>query len=148
MRHAADAALAGGGEVIGVIPKALADREVAHAGLTDLKIAESMHARKGLMANLADAFVALPGGLGTLEELFEVWTWAQLGSHAKPCGILNVDGFFDPLIAYLDGVVEERFLRAEHRSMLIVQADPAALLEALDVYVPSEVPKLIEWEET
>ncbi len=114
----ADAALAAGGEVIGVIPRALIEREIGHTGLTELRIVESMHERKALMAELADGFVALPGGVGTLEELFEVWTWAQLGLHAKPCALLDTDGFYAPLVAFLDHQVDAGFVRAAHRAML------------------------------
>jgi hypothetical protein len=127
----ADEALARGCEVIGVIPRALAEREVAHAGITRLEIVESMHERKARMAELADAFLALPGGLGTLEELFEVWTWTQLGFHAKPCGLLDVAGYYAPLVGFLERSVAEGFLRPEHRSALLVGSDADALLDAL-----------------
>jgi uncharacterized protein (TIGR00730 family) len=127
----ADAALAAGGEVIGVIPQALMDREIAHRGLTELRVVTSMHERKAQMAELSDAFVALPGGIGTLEELFEVWTWNQLGIHAKPCGVLNVRRFYDPLSAFLDHVVSEGFLKPENRGALRVEEEPEALLAAL-----------------
>ncbi len=142
MGAVADAAIAAGGEVIGVIPKALADVEVAHATLTDLRVVGTMHERKALMASLSDAFVALPGGIGTLEELFEVWTWAQLGVHPKPCALLNVEGFFDKLVEFLDMVRDEKFLRPMHRDMLIVEQDGNALLDAFDAYVP---PKTTKW---
>lgn len=130
----ADAAQAAGGEVIGVIPRALVELEVAHAGLADLKIVASMHERKALMAELSDGFMALPGGIGTLEELFEVWTWGQLGSHGKPCGVLNVSGFYDRLLGFLDFVVDEGFLRPLHRNMLLVGETPEGLLEKLQGY--------------
>ncbi len=133
----ADAVLAGGGEVVGVIPAALEARELAHAGVSRLEVVGSMHERKARMSELADAFVALPGGMGTLEELAEMLTWAQLGIHSKPCGVLDVDGYWQPLIAFFDHAVQERFLRPEHRSMLITAADPAGLLDALARYVPS-----------
>src|SRR5262249_26479479 len=120
----ADAVLGGGGEGFGVIPTFLADKEIAHKGLTQLRIVSSMHERKALMAERADAFVALPGGFGTLDELFEILTWAQLGLHSKPCGVLNVDGYFDGLSSYLDHAVAEELLRAEHRAMLIAAAEP------------------------
>jgi uncharacterized protein (TIGR00730 family) len=119
----ADATLAAGGQAIGVIPRHLVDREVGHAGLTELRIVQSMHERKALMAELSDAFVAMPGGLGTLEEFFEVWTWGQLGLHRKPYALLNVDGFYDPLVSFIDGLVTQRFVKAEHRAMLIVESD-------------------------
>lgn len=127
----ADAALAAGGEVIGVMPRALADREIAHGGLTELRIVDTMHERKATMASLSDAFVALPGGLGTLEELFEVWTWGMLGLHDKPYGLLNVSGFYDPLIAFLDHARDLGFIRAQQRAKLCVESDGEALLERL-----------------
>jgi uncharacterized protein (TIGR00730 family) len=139
----ADAALAGGGEVIGVIPQALVDRELAHHGVTRLHIVGSMHARKAMMADLADGFIALPGGIGTLEELFEIWTWAQLGDHGKPVALLNVAGFYDALIGFLDGVVAAGFMRESHRFMLIERRDPAALLDAMRTYVPPATGKWI-----
>ena len=132
----ADAVLAAGGHAWGVIPRSLADREVAHAGLTELEIVTSMHERKARMADLADAFVALPGGLGTLDELFEIWTWAQLGIHAKPIGLLNVLGYFDPLLAFLDRTVEEGFVRPEHRATAAVDDDPARLLDRMLAQLP------------
>jgi uncharacterized protein (TIGR00730 family) len=127
----ADAVLAAGGEVVGVIPGALVDREIAHRGLTELRIVGTMHERKATMAQLADAFVALPGGLGTLEELFEVWTWAQLGLHAKPCGILNAHRYYERLIAFLDHACDEGFVRQAQRAALAVDDDPGRLLERL-----------------
>jgi uncharacterized protein (TIGR00730 family) len=130
----ADAAQAAGGEVIGVIPDALVEWEVAHAGLADLRIVASMHERKALMAELSDGFIALPGGIGTLEELFEVWTWAQLGSHIKPCALLNVFGFYDRLLGFLDFVVEEAFMRPIHRNMLLVGETPEGLLGKMERY--------------
>lgn len=139
----ADAVLDAGGEVTGVIPQALAAREIAHHGLTDLRIVDSMHTRKATMAALADAFVALPGGFGTYEEFFEVVTWTQLGVHRKPCGLLNVDGFYDPLIALLDHAVTERFIRPQHRATILVETDPAALLSSLADATLPEVPKWI-----
>jgi hypothetical protein len=131
MGAVADAALAAGGEVIGVIPRSLVDREIAHRGLTELHVVQTMHERKALMAELADAFVALPGGLGTLEELFEVWTWGMLGLHAKPYGLLDVDGYYAPLITFLDHARDEGFVRAAQRAMLVVASEPARLLDAL-----------------
>jgi hypothetical protein len=127
----ADAVLRGGGEVTGVIPRALAVREIAHKGIPDLRIVGSMHERKTLMAELADAFLAMPGGYGTLDELFEVLTWTQLGLHRKPCGLLNIEGFFDPLIAYLDGAVGQGFLKPAHRSFLVESDHPADLVDRL-----------------
>ena len=143
MGAVADAARAHGGEVIGVIPQALVTHEVAHSGLDDLRVVSSMHERKALMAELADGFVALPGGIGTLEELFEVWTWAQLGLHGKPCALLDVDGFYAGLSAFLEHVVEQKFLRPEHRRILMVEADGRALLAKFRAYVPPELPKWI-----
>jgi uncharacterized protein (TIGR00730 family) len=139
----ADAARGAGGEVIGVIPQRLVEREVAHTELADLRIVGSMHERKALMADLSDAFIALPGGIGTLEELFEIWTWAQLGSHEKPCGLLNAHGFYDGLLSFLDHVVGEAFLRQVHRDMLLVADGPEAMLAALCAYEPPEVAKWI-----
>ena len=128
----ADAVLAGGGEVIGVIPRHLVDRELAHRGVTDLQVVPDMHARKARMAEQAEAFVAMPGGIGTLEELFEVWTWAQLGLHTKPIGVLNVDGFFDHLLAFCDLMVTDGFLPADSRAHLVVASSAVALLDGLD----------------
>jgi uncharacterized protein (TIGR00730 family) len=140
----ADAALAAGGEVIGVIPQALIEREIGHRGLTELRIVASMHERKALMAELADGFVALPGGIGTLEELFEVWTWAQLGLHTKPCALLDTDGFYGPLAAFLDHLVEAGFVREAHRAMLLTAHSPAELLTAFEAYRPPRVGKWLE----
>lgn len=140
----ADATLAAGGIVRGVIPQALLDKEIAHRGLTELKVVGSMHERKAAMADLADGFVALPGGLGTFEELFEVWTWAQLGWHQKPCALLDVNGFYTKLASFLDDVVERGFVQQPHRDMLIVERTPEALLRALAAYRPPIQPKLIE----
>jgi uncharacterized protein (TIGR00730 family) len=130
MGTVADAALAAGGEVVGVIPAALRDREIAHPGLSELHVVGSMHERKALMADLSDGFVALPGGTGTLDELFEVYTWTQLGLHAKPLGLLDVRGYYASLVAFLDHAVAERFVTAEHREMLVVAEGPEALLDA------------------
>ena len=138
----ADAAQANGGEVIGVIPRSLVEKEVAHTGLSDLRIVESMHERKALMAELSDGFIALPGGIGTLEELFEVWTWAQLGHHAKPCALLNVEGFYDGLSVFLDHIVAQAFLKPAHRGMLIVERDVDALLSSVRDY---EAPQATKW---
>jgi hypothetical protein len=132
----ADAALAAKGNVIGVIPRALVDLEAAHRGLPDLRVVETMHQRKALMADLADAFIALPGGIGTLDELCEILTWAQLGIHRKPCGLVNVGGYFDGLLAFLDHAVAERFFRPEHRAMLLVRDEPEDLLARFAYYAP------------
>ena len=145
----ADAVLAEGGEIIGVIPRALVDREIAHRDVADMRVVGSMHERKALMAELADAFIALPGGIGTLEELFEVYTWAQLGLHRKPCALLNVEGYYDGIAGFLADAVAERFLREEHRDMLMVERDPHALIERLREFEPDAVlPKWIDRAET
>jgi uncharacterized protein (TIGR00730 family) len=140
----ADAALAAGGEVVGVIPAGLVAKEIAHAGLTDLRIVGSMHERKALMSDLADAFIALPGGWGTLEEFFEVLTWAQLGLHRKPCGLLNAHGYFDTLLAFLDHTVGEGFVRPENRGLIAVAATPGELLERLAAVTPPPVEKWLD----
>ena len=139
----ADGMLQHHGEVIGVIPQALLDREIAHAGLTDLRVVGSMHERKALMVELADGFIALPGGYGTLEEFCEVVTWAQLGLHHKPCGLLDVDAYFDPLLALFDGAVAAGFLGPENRALVITANDPGALLDQFASYKPVNVPKWI-----
>jgi len=141
MGRIADTVLAGGGGVVGVMPSALAEREVAHPGLSDIRVVDSMHERKALMAELADAFVALPGGLGTVEELFEALTWAQLGMHSKPCGVLNVEGFFDPLMAFLDLAVDRKFINRNHRSLLLESDDPVRLLDLLEAFEAPRVDK-------
>jgi uncharacterized protein (TIGR00730 family) len=143
----ADAARAAGGEVIGVIPQSLVEREVAHTGLDDLRVVGSMHERKALMAELSDAFVALPGGIGTLEEIFEVWTWGQLGSHSKPCAFLNTQGFYNRLLDFLDHVVDEAFLKPVHRGMVLVEEKPDALLDAIRRYQPPSATKWIGRDE-
>jgi uncharacterized protein (TIGR00730 family) len=141
----ADAVLANGGEAVGVIPQALVDKELAHRGLTALHVVDTMHQRKALMADLADGFAALPGGYGTADEFFEVLTWAQLGLHARPTGLLNVAGFFDPLLAWVDQCVREGFLRPEHRDSLLVAGDPEELLEMLLHSRPApQTPKWID----
>lgn len=143
----ADATLARGGEVIGVIPQALVDREVAHKGCSELHVTADMHERKALMAEKADAFVALPGGIGTMEELFEVWTWGQLGWHPKPCAIVNVAGYYDALVDFLDSAVRSGFLTQDHRSMLIEVGAVADLLDRLGDYIPPQVGKWIGRED-
>jgi uncharacterized protein (TIGR00730 family) len=142
MGAVADAAMAAGGEVTGVIPRFLKDREVGHDGVTVLHVVETMHERKAKMAALADAFVALPGGIGTLEELFEVWTWTQLGSQSKPVGLLDVDGFFAPLVAFVDHLVAQGFVRPEDRRILEVASTGDALLERFAAWQP---PPLGKW---
>lgn len=130
-----------GGKVYGVIPKFLQDREIAHAGLTELHIVSSMHERKTMMADLSDAFVALPGGFGTLEEIIEILTWSQLRFHDKPCGVLNIRGYFDHLLKYLDHAVAEGFLRPENREMLLHDADPDGLIKKYQIYTAPNVDK-------
>jgi uncharacterized protein (TIGR00730 family) len=142
MGAAADAALSKGGEAIGVIPQSLVDKELAHKGLTEQHVTTSMHERKALMAELSDGFVALPGGVGTLEELFEVWTWAQLGFHKKPVGLLNIAGFYNPLIAFLDHVSAEQFMKPQHRGMLLVESEPEKMIAAMKSY---EAPVVTKW---
>lgn len=144
MGAVADAAMASGGQVFGVIPAALEAKEIAHPGLTRLEVVGSMHDRKARMSELADAFVALPGGMGTLEELTEMLTWAQLGLHRKPCGLLDVAGYWRPLVAFFDHAVQERFLRPQHRALLLVQEQPEALLDALAAFVPAAQEKWID----
>ncbi len=144
----ADAALGAGGEVVGVIPKALLEREIAHDGLTDLRVVGSMHERKALMSALCEGFIALPGGTGTLEEFFEALTWAQLGEHRKPCGFLDVGGYYGPLLAVFDQMVAQGFLSEEHRSMILVETEPIRLLEAFARYRPPDVVKWIDQSET
>ena len=142
----ADTMLARGGEAIGVMPQALVDREIGHPGLTELRVVGSMHERKAQMAELADAFVAVPGGIGTLEELIEVYTWSQLGLHHKACGVLNVRGYYDHLAAFLDHAVTQGFLRPQHRAVLSVASEPAELLDRLAAYAPPTVTKWTELE--
>ncbi len=143
----ADAALAAGGEVIGVIPEALVARELAHHGVTDLRIVGSMHQRKALMADLSDGFLALPGGFGTFEELCETLTWVQLGIHRKPCGLLNVAGYFDRLIDLFDHAVLEGFLRPEHRHLLQISANPGEILDRLASTSPAPTHKWLDRDE-
>ncbi|MEM1284798.1 MAG: TIGR00730 family Rossman fold protein [Pseudomonadota bacterium] len=146
MGMVADAALAAGGEVIGVIPIALVEKEIAHKGLTRLESVSSMHERKARMADLSDGFVNLPGGTGTLEEMFEVWTWGQLGFHAKPIAVLNVLGFYDPLMAFLDHQRDEGFVKPTLRDTLLSETDPNRLLDAMARYEPPVVQKWVERE--
>lgn len=144
MGAVADAAMAAGGEVIGVMPQSLIDAEIGHKGLPRLEVVDGMHARKARMAELSDAFIALPGGLGTLEELFEVWTWGQLGYHAKPLGLLDVNGFYEKLGGFLDHIVEEGFVRPQHRAMLLLGKQPDELLDAMEEFVPPVLPKWVD----
>jgi uncharacterized protein (TIGR00730 family) len=143
----ADTVMAAGGTVIGVIPRRLFPKEIAHRGLTELIEVDSMHERKTKMFELADAFIALPGGFGTLEELAEVTTWAQLGIHQKPIGVLNVGGYYDALLVFLDRGVHEGLLRADNRALLVDRDEPAALLQALRSYVPKPRPQWLELEQ-
>lgn len=144
----ADAVLAAGGEVIGVIPHALMAREIGHTGITTMHVVDSMHERKARMADEADAFIALPGGVGTFEELFEAITWTQLGLHAKPCGLLNVDGFYDDLLRFLDHTWAEGFIKPETRAIVKASADPGELLELLADAVIPVVPRWITRDST
>ncbi|MGJ0516254.1 MAG: TIGR00730 family Rossman fold protein [Methylomicrobium sp.] len=143
----ADHVLRLGGRAVGVIPEALMHKEVAHYQLTELYVTQSMHERKMRMAELSDGFIALPGGLGTLEELFEIWTWAQLGFHHKPCGLLNAEGYYDPLIEFLDHAVTEQFVKESHRSMLIVESEPERLLDRFASYQPPMVKTWVDRDE-
>ena len=144
----ADAVLAEGGEAIGVIPKALQLRELAHPNLSVLHVVESMHERKAKMADLAEAFVALPGGMGTLEEFAEVLTWAQLGFHQRPCGLLDVAGYYDPLVAFFDRATALGFIRPEHRRIVLIENEPDALLDALAAYEPPALQRWIDVRST
>ncbi len=148
MGAVADGALEAGGEVIGVIPAALEAKEIAHGGLARLEVVPSMHERKARMAELSDAFLALPGGMGTLEEMAEILTWAQLGLHAKPCALLDVEGYWAPLVAFLDHAVRERFLRPQHRELVVVGHDVAGVLDALEARAPREAGAWPERERT
>ena len=143
MGAAADGALAAGGEVIGIIPAAMAGTEVAHKVLYDLRIVSSMHERKAQMAELADGFLALPGGVGTFEEFFEILTWAQLRLHRKPCALLNVACYYDPLLTLLDHAVTERFIRPQHRQIVLTDTDASRLLDAMAAYQPPHIEKWI-----
>jgi len=148
MGSLADAVLDAGGEAIGVIPKALAVKEVAHANLTEQHVVQSMHERKALMAELSDGFIALPGGWGTLEEIFEALTWAQLGFHEKPCGLLNVEGYFDGLFQFLEHAIEEQFVKPVYREMLLMEQDAEQLLQRFASYRAPRVKKWLTPEET
>jgi uncharacterized protein (TIGR00730 family) len=148
MGAVADAAIAAGGEVEGVLPKALEEKELAHRGLSRLHVVSSMHERKAKMAELADGFIALPGGAGTLEEIFEIWTWAQLGFHRKPAGFLDVDGFYAALKTFIDHTVKEGFMRPGHRDILTFAQSGAELLDAFAAYEASSTPKWINKGQT
>lgn len=140
----ADAVLAAGGEVVGVIPTALRDKELAHKGCTELHIVDTMHERKALMADLADGFVAMPGGYGTFDEMFEMLTWGQLGYHSKPCGFLNIAGYYDALFTFLDTCVDARFVTRTHRDMILTGAEPGALLDAIAAFDPPDQAKWLD----
>jgi uncharacterized protein (TIGR00730 family) len=144
----ADTVLQLGGRVVGVIPEALARKEVAHHGLTELHVTQSMHERKTLMAELSDGFIAMPGGIGTFEELFEIWTWAQLGIHTKPCGLLNVAGYYDALISFLDHATFEQFMKSPQRELLIVASEPEGLLDGFARHQPKDVQKWLLSDQT
>jgi len=144
----ADTVLQLGGRAVGVIPEALVRKEVAHKNLTELHVTQSMHERKTLMAELSDGFIAMPGGIGTLEEIFEIWTWAQLGIHAKPCGLLNAAGYFDALTTFLDHAVAEQFVKPPHRAILIVEQTPDVLLDRFASYQAPTVQKWVGKAET
>jgi uncharacterized protein (TIGR00730 family) len=143
----ANAALEAGGEVHGIIPRALREKEIGHFGLTRLEVVDTMHTRKARMAELSDGFIAMPGGIGTFEELFEIWTWGQLGIHSKPLGLLNIAGFYDPLASFLDGTVEAGFLKQTHRAMAMTDTEPATLLDRMEQYVPAATIKWVEKEQ-
>jgi uncharacterized protein (TIGR00730 family) len=146
MGELADAALGAGGEVIGIMPHQLVDREIAHGGLTELKVVDSMHERKATMADLSDAFIALPGGIGTLEEIIEIYTWSQLGLHQKACAVLNVGGYYDGLTAFLDHAVTEGFLSGRHRKLLVVVEHPDEVIPTLERWEPPPVDRVLDRE--
>jgi uncharacterized protein (TIGR00730 family) len=148
MKVVADTAMAAGGSVTGIMPEALIAREIGHGDITELRVVSSMHERKALMAELSDGFIALPGGFGTLEEFIEIATWAQLGLHDKPFGLLDVAGYYAPFVAFLDHAVEEGFVRPQHRAMVHVADAPDALLDAFATWKPPVVHKWIERDET
>lgn len=148
MGEIADAVLAAGGRVIGVMPRALVEKEVQHEGLTELLVVDSMHARKLKMAEISDGFIAMPGGLGTLEELFEILTWGQLGFHQKPCALLNIEGYYDKLSAFLDHAVDERFIKAIHSHMLLIEDKPSQILQSMLAYQPPTEDKWITRDDT
>ena len=148
MGTVADAALEAGGKVIGVLPRSLQDKEIGHEGLSELHLVDSMHERKAMMADLSDAFIALPGGVGTLEEIFEVWTWGQLGYHKKPCGFLNAEGYYDHLIAFLDHQTEQGFTKQVMRDMAQIASSPLDMIRQFENYTPPSAPKWINRDET
>ena len=147
MGKIADTVMAKGGKVIGIIPESLADKEVAHEGLTELHVVDSMHTRKAMMADLSDGFIALPGGFGTFEELCEIITWAQLGFHSKPCGFLNIDGYYNPLVELFDKATEELFVRPEHRKLVLIESEIEKMFDLMINYQPPTLEKWITREE-
>ena len=148
MSVVADAVLEQRGEIIGVIPELLVDKELAHRGLSDLRIVKSMHERKAVMAELSDGFIGLPGGIGTMEEFFEVLSWAQLSLHDKPCGLLNVSGYYQHLIRFLDHAVDQGFLKPKHRALLIVEKDPHRLLDHFEEFIADRTMKRFDPSQT
>jgi hypothetical protein len=148
MGTVADAALEASGKVIGVLPRSLMDKEIGHEGLSELHLVDSMHERKAMMADLSDAFIALPGGVGTLEEIFEVWTWGQLGYHKKPCGFLNVEGYYDHLITFLDHQTQQGFTKQVMRDMAQLASSPLEMIRLFENYAPPSAPKWIKRDET
>jgi len=144
----ADAVLERGGQAVGVIPEFLVDKELAHRGLTELRIVKSMHERKAVMAEISDGFLGLPGGIGTMEEFFEVLSWAQLDLHDKPCGLLNTRGYYDPIVGFLDRGVDEGFLKPKHRSLLLVEAEPEKLLDRFEAFVAARATRRFERRQT
>ncbi|TYC65260.1 TIGR00730 family Rossman fold protein [Stappia sp. BW2] len=148
MGTVANAALEAGGKVIGVLPRSLMDKEIGHEGLSELHLVDSMHERKAMMADLSDAFIALPGGVGTLEEIFEVWTWGQLGYHKKPCGFLNVEGYYDHLITFLDHQTQQGFTKQVMRDMAQLASSPLEMIRLFENYAPPSAPKWIKRDET
>ncbi len=148
MGKIADTVMANGGRVIGIIPKSLSDKEVAHQGLTELHIVDSMHIRKAMMEDLSDGFIALPGGFGTFEELCEIITWAQLGFHSKPCGFLNIQGYYDPLVELFDRATWEQFVRPEHRKLVIIESEIEPMFNAMKNYRSPVFTKWLDKEET
>ncbi len=148
MGQVADTVMENGGKVIGIIPHSLAEKEVAHQGLTELHVVDSMHTRKAMMAEYSDGFIALPGGFGTFEELCEIITWAQLGFHSKPCGFLNIEGYYDPLVELFDKATREKFVRVEHRKLVLIENEIEKIFEAMINYRPPKLEKWLERDET
>lgn len=148
MGKIADTVMANGGSVIGIIPKSLSDKEVAHQGLTELHIVDSMHTRKAMMEDLSDGFIALPGGFGTFEELCEIITWAQLGFHNKPCGFLNIQGYYDPLVELFDKATDQQFVRPEHRRLVIIESEIESMFQKMEDYQPPVLEKWLDKEGT